>query len=70
MCPRPQLGALFGTGVQTYFKLLRWLCVITTANGLFLYATSCALALAASADARLSDPSGIQRLSRATLWPM
>lgn len=61
---------MFGAGIQTYFKLLRWLCFITTTSALSLYAVNVGLALAASADDRLSDPSGIQRLARVTLWPM
>jgi hypothetical protein len=69
--PTPrQLGEVFGSGVQTYFQLLRWLCFATTASACSVYTINCAIALAASADPRLSDPTGIQRVSRVTLWPL
>jgi hypothetical protein len=61
---------VFGRGIQTYFKLLRWLCFVTTATACTSYTVNCGLTLAASVDARLSDPTGIQNIARVTLWPM
>jgi len=65
-----QLGAVFGSGIQTYFRLLRWLCIVTTVSACTTYATNCGIALAASADPRLSSPTGVQRIARVTLWPL
>ena len=65
-----QLGEVFGPGIQTYFKLLRWLCIVTTCSACSAYAVNVGLALAASTDSRLSSLSGLQSLARVTLWPM
>ena len=61
---------MFGSGVQTYFRLLRWLCIITTISACTSYAVNCGVALAAAADPRMSSPSGVQRIASVTLWPL
>ena len=65
-----QLDQVFGPGVASYFKLLRWLCVVTTVNAATSYATNCGIALAAAADPRVSSPSGIHQIAKVTLWPL